>query len=203
MSRYLTPLPGLLAMALDQAFNQAIELDREASGKLEPLVGRTIKLALIGVGIDIYFSGTPQRLIISADSEATPDTTITGSPSALLAMTVPEWRAPGSGVRIEGDAGTAQALEKLFRHLDPDWETLFSQHLGPVLGHQLWRLLQDAAKVGRHSARTAQDQLGRYLREESGLLVTRPEVEQFTREVDEVREAVDRLQSRLRRQGRA
>lgn len=202
MSRYLTPLPGLLAFGIERAINQAIELDAAAGPRLKALDGRSVKLVLTGLGIDLYFFGEGSKLSVSAEREVPPDTTITGTPGALLAMSVPEWRAPGSGVTIEGDAGTAQALEKLFRQLDPDWETLLTRHLGEVVGHQLWRLINDAAGLGRHGARTAGDQVARYLREESGLLVTAEEVDAFTREVDELREAVDRLQSRLKRAGR-
>lgn len=203
MGRYLTPLPGLLANAVDQALNQAISLDDEAKPRLAAMAGRRVKLVLTGIGIDLHFSGSDQRLRVEAQSDSTPDTTITGSPSALLALAVPDWRAPGSGVRIEGDAGAAQALEKLLRRLDPDWEAWLVERLGPVIGHNLWRLLNDAAGAGQHVARTAADQVAHYLREESGLLVTQAEVDSFVGEVDELREAVDRLENRLRREGRA
>lgn len=203
MGRYLTPLPGMLAFGIEQAINQAIGLDASARPRLEKLDGRSVKLALNGLGIDLYFYGQGGKLSVSAEREIPPDTTITGTPGALLAMTVPEWRAPGSGVTIEGDAGTAQALEKLFRQLDPDWEALLTRQFGDVAGHQLWRLINDAAGLGRHGARTAGDQVARYLREESGLLVTAEEMDGFTRDVDELREAVDRLQARLKRAGRA
>jgi ubiquinone biosynthesis protein UbiJ len=203
MSRYLTPLPALLAKATESALGQAIALDPAAAARLEALDGRVVKLILDRLAIDLYFIAHSDRMQVQAESELTPATTIQGSPSALLAMAVPDWRAPGSGVRIEGDAGAAQALEKLFKQLDPDWEALLSQHLGNVLGHQVWRLLRDAGGMARHGARTAGDQLARYLREESGLLVTREEMSIFSRNVDELREATDRLQARLRRAGKA
>ncbi len=203
MSRYITPLPGLLARMIDQAFNQAIALDPAAADKLKGLSGRTVRLELQGLGIDLYFSGIGERLTVQAESDLEPNTTITGSPTALLAMAVPDWRSPGSGVRIEGDAGTAQTLEKLLRQLDPDWEALLVRQFGEIIGHQLWRAFNDAAQAGRSGLSTASDQVAHYLREESGLLVTRPEVDQFVHQVDELREATDRLEARLRREGRA
>lgn len=203
MPRYLTPLPGLLARAMQGALNQAIALDPEARHRLDALNGKAVKLVLDRIGIDLFFIGQAESLEVLAETELEPDTTIKGSPTALLAMAVPDWRAPGSGVRIEGDAGSAQALEKLFKQLDPDWEGLLTQHLGDVVGHQVWRMLRDAGGMARHSTRTAGEQLARYLREESGLLVTRAEAEAFNREVDELREASDRLEARLRRAGRA
>lgn len=201
MTRYLTPLPSLLAGLLDQGFNQAIGLDAGAARRLQPLQGRTVKLALSGLNIDLFFTGDGERLLVTAESDADPDTTITGSPTALLAMSVPDWQAPGSGVRIEGDAGTAQSLQKLFKQLDPDIEALLTRYLGPVMGHQVWRLMRDAASAGRHGTQVAGEQVSRYLREESGLLVSRDEMSGLTGEIDELREAVDRLEARLRRSG--
>jgi ubiquinone biosynthesis protein UbiJ len=203
VARYVTPLPALLAGLLDRAFNQTIALDADAARRLEPLDGRSVKLALSGLNIDLFFSGRGDRLRVLAESDVDPDTTILGSPTALLAMSVPDWRAPGSGVRIEGDAGTAQALEKLFKQLDPDIEGLIVRHLGPVLGHQVWRLMRDAASVSRHGSKVAGEQISRYLREESGLLVSREEMNGLTGDIDELREAVDRLEARLRRTGQA
>jgi len=203
MSRYLTPLPGFLAGLIEGAIRRAIGLDEQAAGRLGALDGKCVQLVLEGVGIDLFFAGTGTSLSVTAESDATPDTIIRGTPSALLGLAVPDWRASGSGVRIEGDAGTAQALEKLFRQLDPDWERLLTDQFGDVVGHQLWRVIQDALQIGKRSASLAGDQIGHYLREESGLLVTASEVERFTTEVDDLREAVDRLESRLRREGRA
>ena len=203
MSRYLTPFPGLLARAVERAINQAITADPSATGRLEKVDGRCIQLALNGLGIDLFFIGQDSRLSVLAEADLPPDTVIRGSPSALLAMAVPDWFRSDSGVRIEGDAGAAQALEQLMRKLDPDWEGLLTEQLGEVLGHQVWRLLRTSLAEGRRLATVAGDQVGHYLREESGLLATRAEIEVFTRDVDELRDAADRLEARLRRRGLA
>ncbi|NBB91800.1 MAG: sterol-binding protein [Gammaproteobacteria bacterium] len=203
MSRYLTPLPGMLASAVEQALARAIALDENAPARLEPLRDKRVRLELVGLGIDLYFHGRKDALGVSAEDDAEPHTTISGTPVALLAMAVPDWRAAGSGVRIEGEAGTGQAFEKLLKQLDPDWEAVFVERFGPVVGHQLWRMLSDARAGARHVSRTAAEQTARFLREESGLLVSREEVDEFVHEVDELREAADRLEARLRRRGRA
>lgn len=202
MTRYLTPLPGMLAGAVEQALNRAIALDDGARSRLRPLVGKSVLLQLAGLGIDLHFDIRDRAVGVSAESKEPPATAISGTPVALLAMAVPDWRASGSGVRIEGDAGAAQAFEKLIKHLDPDWEAMLVERLGPVAGHRAWRVLLDARDHGRRVAATAADQAGRYLREESGLLVTRGEVDAFVEAVDELREDVDRLEARLRRRGR-
>lgn len=203
MSRYVTPLPGLLAGTVERAIGQAVNADAGSADRLAALDGRCIQLVLTGTGIDLFFIGQADHLQVVAESDLPADTVIRGSPPALLAMAVPDWFDASSGVRIEGDAGAAQALEKLMRRLDPDWEGLLTEQLGDVLGHQVWRLVRDSLAGGRRLAGVAGDQFGHYLREESGLLVTRSEAQAFTRDVDELREAIDRLEVRLRRKGLA
>ncbi|RFF28754.1 MULTISPECIES: SCP2 domain-containing protein [unclassified Wenzhouxiangella] len=202
MSRYLTPLPSMLAAGIEQAIARAAALDDKAPQRLAPLKDKVVRLKLKGLGIDLYFRGHEDTLGVSAEDDTPPDTSISGTPVALLAMAVPDWRAPGSGVRIEGEAGTGQAFEKLLKQLDPDWESMFVERFGPVVGHQLWRMLTDARAGARHVSNTAADQAARFLREESGLLVMREEVDDFVHQVDELREAVDRLEARLRRRSR-
>lgn len=203
MSRYITPLPHLLAGAVEHALGRAIGLDSGSGIRLRPLDGKLVRLELKGVGIDLFFQGQADSVGVTAESSSEPDATIAGTPVALLAMAVPDWRAAGSGVRVEGDAATAQAFEKLLKQLDPDWEALFVEQLGPVMGHQAWRMLVDAGAGARHLGRTSADQAARFLREESGLLVTREEVDAFIHEVDELREAADRLEARVRRRSRS
>jgi len=199
MSRYLTPLPAMLAAGMGQAIARALALDDGSGQRLEELEGRTILLRLEGLGIDLYFHGQADRLAVSVDEPAPPDTTISGSPLALLAMSAPRRRRTGRGVRIEGDAATAQSFERLLKQLDPDWQAALTGRFGPRLGYRLWRLLADVRDGTRHVTSTAADQASRFLRRESGLLVERAEVNAFINEVDELREAVDRLEQRLRR----
>lgn len=203
MSRYLTPLPGLLAAAVDRAVNQALDADPLGKQRLQSLEGRCIQLALSGLGLALYFCGEPHRLRVLAETDLSPDTIIRGSPGALLAMAAPDWFGKQSGVRIEGDAGAAQALEQLLRKLDPDWEGMLTEQLGEVLGHQVWCLLRDSFGASRRLAEVAGEQVAHYLGQESGLLTTRAEAESFARDVDELREAADRLEAKLRRRGLA
>ena len=206
MRHYRTPLPGLLARTLEHGLNRVIALDDHAAAQLAPLRGHSLCLKLEGLNIDLYVIGpvhanSPPQLLVALDSERPVDTMIAGTPSALLAMAVPAWRRPGSGVRIEGDVGMAQAIEGLMRRLDPDWEKLFVDTLGVVIGHQAWQLMRSSLMAGREVGQVAADQVGHFLREESDWVITQQEGRQFSQSVDQLREATDRLEAALRRHG--
>lgn len=193
MSRYLTPFPHLFAGAVRTAVNRALELDAGAVARLDDLGDGTVGLALQTLEIDLFFRRDGDRLAVTAECDSEPDTWIRGTPPALLAMAVPAWKSPGSGVTIEGDANLARALERLLGRLDPDWEAALVARFGTVAGHQLYVLLREAGRGGRRAASTLGDQAARYLREESGQVVGRDEYREFARAVDDLREAADRL----------
>src|SRR5690625_5685275 len=107
----------MLAAGMDQAIARALALDDSSGQRLEELEGHTILLRLEGLGIDLYFHGPGGRLAVSVDEPAPPDTTISGSPLPRRARRAPRRRRTGRGVRIEGDAATAQAFECLLKNL--------------------------------------------------------------------------------------
>lgn len=199
MSPYLTPFPRMFAGAVQTALNRAMALDPAAANRLQAMADGLIGLELQTLGINLYFCREGERLAVSAESESEPDTWIRGTPSALLAMAVPAWKSPGSGVTIEGDAGLARGFEGLLGRLDPDWEAALVARFGAVAGHQIFVLIRETGRGGRRTAETLGDQAARYLREESGLVVGRAEYTEFSRAVDELREAADRLAARVER----
>lgn len=209
MSRYLTPLPGWLAAAIEHVINRAIELDEVGAERLQPLQQRWLKFELSGLEIDLWFSADEQGIVVNAErdeddfddnsDENQADTIIHGTPGALIGMAIPEMDGPGR-VKIEGDARLAQQFQQMLKNLDPDWEAGISQYLGDLIGPQVYRMLVEAGEFGRHAARTSGDQVSHWLRDESGSVPNREEWTDWRNQVDELREAVDRLESRLRRQ---
>lgn len=208
MEGFKTPFPRLLAELLTHAINDMIRVDSgtNAIAKLALLNKRPVALCLMGVGIHLVFSAEDGRLSVKAlppeDFDASwVATTIKGTPEALLAMAVPDWTMSTSGVRIEGDAQAAQALEQLMRQLNPDWEALWVERFGAVVGHQLHHLFKLAMQTGRELSSTGLDQVSRYVREESGWLVDRTEFNAFSHAIDGLQEGVDRLLVNASRRG--
>lgn len=202
MSRYITPLPGVMAAAIEFVLARALEFDDDSAAILAPLAGRWLKFEFDGPGIDLWFGADGNngvRVLAEPDDESTsPDTTISGTPGALLAMALPDFGDSG-GVRIDGDARLAQQFQQLVKKLDPDIEKGLTEYFGELLGPQIHRLVREALVFGRHAASTGGGQVSRWLREESDLVPSPGEWREFRDGVDDLREAVDRLENRIRR----
>jgi len=202
MPEYKTPLPGILAAMLESAINRLLDLDQDTPGRLERLEGRMLQLDLEGVGITLFFAFNGLQVEVGTRSGYEPDTIINGSPVALFAMAVPEeignWGTPESRVSITGDANLARDLERLFSRLDPDWESRLSRIFGDVWGHQVAAGLRAGAEQAKDNAENAREMISEYIQQNQGPVVRRDEIEEFTAAVEDTRDAVERLEARIR-----
>ena len=158
MPEYLTPLPGLLALALETAVNKVLQLDIESPERVKKLEGRLLQLDLEGLAITLFFTFRHGVVRVRLQAEGSPDTVISGTPVALFSMAKPEdadWGLPESKVHINGDASLARDLERIFNKLEPDWESPLAGMLGDVAGHQLAQGLRQGAEAARETARNA------------------------------------------------
>ncbi|MEM1412749.1 MAG: SCP2 sterol-binding domain-containing protein [Pseudomonadota bacterium] len=199
--RYRTPMPGLLAGAIEAAVNQALALDELSVERLERLEGKVLELELEGLAITLFFSFAFGTVEVTLTAPSKPATRVAGSPVALFSLATDSegWGTPGSGVRIEGDATLARDLGKLFEQLDPDWQAPLDSLLGTTLGFQVGEGLKRGAEGLREALRSSLDMAGRYLNEESGALAPQEAIDDFSTAVDDLRDGIDRLEHRLGR----
>jgi len=186
--------------ALERALNAYLELDPDSRARLAALDGGVVALSLTLPSLTLYFIPGADRLQLSLDYDAEPDCRISGSPLSLarLGLSGETTRLP-EGVRLEGDARLGQQFRDLLRGVDLDWEEWLSRLTGDLVAHRIGETLRGLTGWLDRTSGSLQDNLGEYLREESGTLPTRDEVEGFMDDVDHLREDVDRLAARLAR----
>ena len=109
------------------------------------------------------------------------------------------WR----NAEIEGDTEFASALSRVAANMRWDVEEDLSRVFGDIAAHRLAAAGRAAAAWPKQAANSLATGLAEYLTEEKHLLVTPLRAAEFIREVDELRDAVDRLDKRIERlQGR-
>jgi len=214
MPEYRTPLPAMLAASIQSSLNSVLSLDAGSASRLDRIGQRVLKLELQGVGIDLYFTTSNQQFLVSLESMARvteegsdANATVSGTPAALFSMAADElgsgWSGPGSRVNITGDAALARDFERLFSRLDPDFEAALSSVFGDVAGHQMAFGLKQGLQRARETVSEGGDIIGEIFRDgirggRSGPLVGSQEVSQFSEGVEELRDAVERLEAKVR-----
>jgi ubiquinone biosynthesis protein UbiJ len=180
-------------------------LNRQAA--TSPRAGALIA-ALQGKRLVIDVQHTPWQLAVASNGQAlqlsrrdldAADATIRGTPLSLAALAGPQPAAVirRGDVAIEGDAETADRFRELGTLLHPDIEEELAQLIGDVPAHQLGLVARTALGWLRRSLRTGSDNVAEYLAHESRELVPRVEAQGYLRDVDVLREDVDRLQARI------
>jgi ubiquinone biosynthesis protein UbiJ len=187
--------------ALERALNRLLALDPVARRRLAGLHGRVVRIDLRGPGIQLNFVPAHDgRLRLLGNIEHEPDCILYGSPVDLIRAGD---RSSGHAqlfaghVQIAGDTEVAHRFSEALAGIDIDWEEQLSHLTGDITAHEIGRSLRAAAREGRRIGQSARDNLSEYLTEEARLLPHRFEVEDFLEDVDDLRDAVDRLEARI------
>jgi ubiquinone biosynthesis protein UbiJ len=138
--------------------------------------------------------------LLAADSGTSADAVISGSPPALLQMLNSGRPATSRNpVQIRGDAEIANLYRELFAAARPDLEEELSRFIGDMPARHLGQIARSVRTWARRARRIAGENIAEYLQEEGRDLITRTELEEFLRGVDNAREAADRIEARLGR----
>ncbi len=193
-------IPASLLAAAEAGLNGYLALDPEGARGFEPLYGRIITIEIDGLGARVTLIPGPDRIQVFGAYDATPDCLIRGTPLALARMAMAKQKQAelsGGKVRIEGDTAVAQGLSDAMAGLDVDWEEQLARVLGDPIANQLGRAVRAAGDWGARTGETVKANLKEYLTEESRLLPTRYELDDFLNQVDTLRDDVERLAARI------
>ena len=189
----------MLAAAFVAFANHLLESAPWARDKLSAHAGKTA-----------LFDVFPARLAlaVAADGrlqpalpEALPAVTI-----RLTHLTLVEVLADGEEAwrkaEVAGDTDFAAVISQLVSNLRWDLEEDLSRVVGDIAAHRMAQAGRAAAVWPKQAAMSLAENAAEYLTEEKAVLVTPLQAAEFMREVDELRDAVERLDKRIERLSR-
>jgi ubiquinone biosynthesis accessory factor UbiJ len=153
----------------------------------------------------VLFTGAPFELrltvletgeVAAALRDAQPDVTINMSPAAVLRATAGHesaWR----NAQISGDTEFAGAIDYIRGNIRWDFEEDLSRIVGDVAAHRLVEGVRELDRWGRDAVLNLGRAFAEYATYERPLIASARAIEEFNVEVDEMRDAVERLEKRL------
>jgi len=186
---------------LQETLNRNVAGSRRAQAICRQLDGRVMALVAQETPVRLYFKAADGRLVLDSRHEGEAHASIEGTPLSLLALAGPdaEKRLRAGGIRIEGDAETAQKFRELLTLVRPDFEEELARVLGDVAAHRIASLARGLLGWGRSTADSVATNVVEFLQEEGRDLPTRVEVDEFLEAVDRLRDDAERLEARIAR----
>ena len=186
--------------ALEAAINRYLSLDPEVAEKLSALEGKVIAIEISVVNKTLYFFPHQAGMDISDYYEDQPDTTLKGSPVALIKMSLSKDVAPlmlKGEVEIEGDVRLGRSFKKILSEMDVDWEEHIAKIIGDAPAHHLANITKKLFGWSKQAGNDVAADVSEYLQEESRDVLSKPELEMFYDDVDDLRNKLDRFQARI------
>jgi len=190
LGRAVTRLPVVAFL------NHLLEAAPWARERLMPFAGRTWRVELAPLP-DLAFVVREDGMLDASDA-LEPHLVVTLTPAALPALA----RRDETVIRemtFTGDAEFAAALQYLARHLEWDVEEDLSRVVGDIAAHRIAGGARDFVAWQKEAAVRLGQNFAEYLTEEAGVIAPQAEVAGFAHAVDDLRDAVERLEKRIAR----
>ena len=190
-----------LLRPIARILNRNIQETTPARELCAELAGTVIAIRVRKTALATHFVINEASLELVAESDADPDVIVSGSLLTLARMAGESGEAAirEGELDLTGDAETAQQFQRLLGYAKPDVEEELSGVIGDVAAHRLGSMARGLARWGREARSTMGDNIREYLQEESRDAPTRYEVDRFSREIDTLRDDVERTEARLNR----
>jgi ubiquinone biosynthesis protein UbiJ len=186
---------------LQDVLNRNVAGSRRAQELVRRLDGHALEIELSHTPVRLFMEARDGRIVLTDRRDAPADARLSGTPLSLLSLAGPEadGRLRSGKVRIEGDTETAQAFRELLEQVRPDPEEELSQIVGDVAARRVANLARGVIDFGRRAGDSLATSAAEYLQEEGRDVPVRLDVEEFLREVDRLRDDVERLEAGLAR----
>ncbi len=194
----ITLLTSAGLAAAEKCINKSLQYDPATQNALASCEGKILSLRITSPRITIaaVIQEKSIRLMNHWDGEV--DTQVSGSLIALaqIAQTSVH-NLKDSGVTVMGDLQLLAQLQKILQQLDIDWEEMLTQIFGDIIGHQMAQKIRGKIDWTKKRTQTAQQLASEFVTEELQAIPSKIELNDFYRQVDELRLAVDRLEARF------
>lgn len=193
--------PSVLCAAAEIALNRYLRREASVIEDCARLSGRCIEFALPSSSFALTVEFIEGGVRVMPEPPAPPQVRVSGNPTALVRALgrAAEGGTHFPGLVVEGDAELLAQFREMVTRVGFDPEEWLAPLLGGVAAHRLVGGLRKAFDWTRGSTRRMADHGAEYLREETYDLARARDVGEWMDEVDDTRDALDRLEARLRR----
>jgi len=189
------PLPA--AAALNAALSRLFLSNDEARAALARHAGGVVAVELSSPTLCVHALVLEHTLEVLSVCEDTPDATVQTDWAGLLALSRGSDALLSGKARIRGDLRLVEGVHRALSLLAVDWEDQLAPFVGDTLAHKVSAFVDRLRADGARNRDRNLDDAAAYLKNETGLVVSRAEWRVLMDTSDSLRQDVDRLGARL------
>lgn len=185
---------------VETLINKALSLDEETLCSLAALEDKIIGFEFNNTELSLYLFPSKSGLVIQMDYQDKPDVLIKGTPGNFIKMVASSKTNKGTlpaNMQIIGDIGLAQHFQDIMQAIEIDLEEPLSKWVGDSMAYQIGKFVRGTTRFAANTGKTLATDISEYLRFEINMLPDDLLVEEFNKNVDILREDVDRFEQRL------
>lgn len=189
-----------LIAGLELTVNKALTLDPATTKALARLTDHVYLFRCTKPALDLYLIPQKNSVRLCSVYPHQADTSITGTAEDFLQLVTtdnPTNILVNSSIELHGDSDALIALQKIANNLDLDWESVFTDAFGDVVGHQLANTVRSANSFFQQTAKNIRNQVKDYIEHESELLPSNGEAQALYDDIDHLTLRIDRLEAKM------
>lgn len=194
--------PPAWISGVENLINKTLKIDEEILFELSRLKHKVIGFQFINSRLAVFLFPGEDGIKIRTHYAEKPDVIISGTPMNFLMMlfnTNGGVAGIPSELQVIGDIGLAQKFQQLMQSLEIDFEEPLSEWVGDPVAYRLGKLLRGTGHFLLNTGKILAADISEYLRFEIEMLPDDLLVEEFCRQVDELRDDTDRFEQRAQR----
>ncbi len=195
-----TLVTGFTAL-IEQACNRTLAYDPATQRKLARMAGQILAVESTVPALSFYIA--PQAdgtLTLMNHFDGAVTTRIRGRLPDLMSLLFSHGQSTSlspHNIDVIGSTSLLIDLQALFQTIDIDWEDAIEARFGNLISHPLAQGIRQATRFMQQRGATAQRLTAEYLTEELRVIPSRPELEDYYQQVDQLRLAKDRAEATL------
>lgn len=187
---------------VEKLINKALSLDEETLCSLAELEGKVIGFEFINSNLTLFLFPSIKGLLLLSHYENKADVLIKGTPTnffMMIASSKTNSTSLPTDMQIIGDIGLAQRFQEIMQNIEIDFEEPLSKWVGDTLAHKIGRFVRRSHRFTINTSKLLASDISEYLRFEINMLPDELLVEEFSHEVDTLREDIERFQQRVKK----